>query len=98
MTLIKNILLKILQVCIGNFDGIHLGHQALINKVLKSSLKHGLITFDPHPIKALVDENYKTLMNINDKIEYLSEILDYLIIISFDLSFSQKHHLNSLNF
>ena len=94
----KKYITEDLAVCIGNFDGIHLGHQALINKVLNSSLKHGLITFDPHPIKALVDENYKTLMNINDKIEYLSEILDYLIIISFDLSFSQKTPFEFIKF
>lgn len=87
-----------IAVCIGNFDGIHLGHQALINEVLKSNLKHGLISFEPHPIKVLVDKNYKTLMTLDDKIEYLKDTLDYLIIIDFDLNFSQKTADEFINF
>lgn len=74
--------------CIGNFDGIHLGHQALINEVIKSHLKHAMITFEPHPIKALIDSNYKTIMNLEAKEEYLKDTLDYLIIIKFSKDFS----------
>ena len=44
-------------VAIGNFDGIHLGHRFLLNKLLsckKSSKdKVAVITFNPHPIKIL---------------------------------------------
>lgn len=43
---------------IGNFDGHHLGHQALLNQVTKTARRsHGtalVLTFDPHPVKILV--------------------------------------------
>lgn len=37
-----------LSVAIGNFDGIHVGHQLLINEILKDE-HHAVITFSPHP-------------------------------------------------
>ena len=42
-----------LCLCIGNFDGIHLGHQHVIKKIIKNSqsdnLKSAIMTFVPHP-------------------------------------------------
>jgi len=42
-----------LCLCIGNFDGIHLGHQHVIRKIIKNSksdnLKSAIMTFIPHP-------------------------------------------------
>ena len=44
-------------ITIGNFDGYHLGHQALVKQVLsdasKMNTKGGILTFDPHPKKVL---------------------------------------------
>ena len=44
---------KNLCLCIGNFDGIHIGHQHVIKKILKSSkefkMKSAIMTFTPHP-------------------------------------------------
>ena len=94
----KKYVFENISVCIGNFDGIHLGHQALINEVLKNPLKHGLITFEPHPIKILVDNNYKTLMSLDDKIAYLESSLDYLIVIEFNQKFSQIAPLEFIKF
>ena len=44
-------------VTIGNFDGVHLGHQAILRQVIARSRELGLVpavlTFDPHPAKVL---------------------------------------------
>ncbi len=49
-----------LALTIGNFDGVHLGHRELLQRVLEISKKlHGvsaLMTFDPHPISVLMPE------------------------------------------
>ena len=41
-------------VTIGNFDGVHLGHQALLNEVVRKAQSGGgdsvVLTFDPHPL------------------------------------------------
>lgn len=78
-----------LAITIGQFDGVHLAHLALIKKVkeiaVKKSLKSGLMTFDPHPdfiLKKQVDETYIT--PINEKIAFLKELeVDYLLIVKF---------------
>ena len=44
-------------VTVGTFDGVHLGHQKIINQVVLEARKSGyaptLLTFDPHPRKVL---------------------------------------------
>ena len=39
------------EVCaaIGNFDGVHLGHQKLIEECKRHGLKSAVLTFNPHP-------------------------------------------------
>ncbi len=48
-------------VTIGNFDGVHLGHQALIRRLIQIShaknLPAALITFDPHPLEVLLGQD-----------------------------------------
>ena len=55
---------------IGNFDGLHLGHQRLIDRVLEFSREHdltpALLTFDPHPTKVVApDRAPKLLTNLD---------------------------------
>ena len=80
---------KGLAAAIGEFDGFHLAHQALLNKTLNISkekdLKSAVITFDPHP-DTVINPNIipACIMSINDKAEYLEKRgFDYLIIIHF---------------
>lgn len=55
------------SILIGNFDGVHKGHQSIIKTVLedakKNSLELLLITFVPHPKVILLSENTHTLIN-----------------------------------
>lgn len=73
----------------GFFDGMHLGHIELINKVTeiadKNNLKKALVTFSEHPKSFIKNESFRYLSTLNDKIELLEiHQFDYLIIIDFD--------------
>ena len=65
---------------IGTFDGVHIGHQSLINKSKDFGLKTLLITFDNQ-----MKTNY-FLTTTNQKYNLLNDLgVDYLIIFPFDL-------------
>ena len=53
-------------VTLGNFDGVHLGHQKIFEKVKEEALKlHGeavVITFEPHPLKVLSPQHCPPLL------------------------------------
>ena len=81
-------------VAIGNFDGLHLGHQKVLNqarlKAKKENLKFGVITFEPIP-NMFFNKNikYNRINSAEQKIYYLNKLkLDFLIIINFNESFS----------
>ena len=82
-------------VTIGTFDGIHLGHQKILNLVVQKSRKNKsrnfVITFDPHP-RTVVSNNYNIhlITSLEEKIELLSEIgIENLLVINFNKEFSQ---------
>ncbi|MAX09339.1 MAG: riboflavin biosynthesis protein RibF [Candidatus Marinimicrobia bacterium] len=78
-------------VSIGSFDGMHLGHQKIIN-FLKTSSEDGgesvLITFHSTPQHFFLKENFKGyLSSKNEKISLIREMgVDNLCIINFDIS------------
>ncbi|RMF94187.1 MAG: bifunctional riboflavin kinase/FAD synthetase [Candidatus Schekmanbacteria bacterium] len=82
-------------VTIGNFDGIHLGHQEIFNELLETSRsldgKSVVISFHPHPLKILSPEKCPPLINtIREKIELISRMgIDYLVCIRFSKEFSE---------
>ncbi len=80
-----------LTVTMGNFDGLHLGHQQLIERVLSyKDTKHAVITFYPHPSEVLRKQTFRTLTQKSDKIELFSRYpLDFTFIIDFDMAFSE---------
>ena len=90
---LNNLPLKIKPTvaCIGYFDGIHKGHQKLINTALKVAKKEdlptALITFDPDPwvvLKNLKSVSHLTTLKQRENI--LTEMgIDYLYLINFDL-------------
>jgi riboflavin kinase / FMN adenylyltransferase len=80
---------------IGSFDGIHLGHRELINRINEKASQIGgrsfLITFDPHPRSVLSkNSDVKILTTLREK-SYLLESLGIqnLLVIKFTKEFSQ---------
>ncbi|WP_190810752.1 bifunctional riboflavin kinase/FAD synthetase [Flagellimonas sp. S3867] len=82
-------------VTIGTFDGVHLGHgkilERLINNAKNDGLKSTVLTFFPHPRMVLQkDTDIKLLNTLDEKIQILDEMgLDYLIIHPFTKDFSR---------
>jgi len=80
-------------IAIGNFDGLHLGHQEVINEAKKISLKFkkkvGVMTFEPHP-KSFFQKKYEffRLTPFRMKYELLKKKkLDFMLNIKFDKNF-----------
>lgn len=79
---------------IGNFDGVHLGHQKLLNKIkaecLQKNLAFVVVTFVPHPQKILQPDKERFLINTYEqRRKFLSQMgVDYLIELKFDRDFS----------
>ncbi len=88
--------LQSVALCFGNFDGIHLGHQALLRAQIEKakSLKQELIiiTFNPHPKKILRNlEEPFLLMTREKKIEILAQLgCGWLVEIAFTRDFSTQ--------
>jgi riboflavin kinase/FMN adenylyltransferase len=84
---------------VGNFDGLHLGHQKLFNLAKKYkkkfNLKIGVVTFEPIP-KMYFNKRLKNfrISNISQKIKILEKLgSDFLITKKFDKNFSKiKSH------
>ncbi len=87
---------------IGNFDGVHAGHQKLVSKVLEFSKSMGLpsmvMTFNPHPVQVLYPEReLKRLFPFEDQVEQLEKLgVDYLLIEPFSRSFSEQSPMQFL--
>lgn len=81
-----------LSVCLGYFNGLHIGHLALINKTKSFEGKHAIMTFHPHPTSFFSKRKTAVLTDIDDQIEILEKLnLDYFIIFNFSL---EAVHLN----
>ena len=87
-------------ILIGNFDGLHIGHQKLFNIAknykLRKKLNIGVITFDPIP-KMFFNPNIKNyrISNFNQKIEILKNYrIDFIINKKFDKKFSNIKYRN----
>jgi len=87
-------------ILIGNFDGVHLGHQKLIKlaKLYKKkyNLKIGVINFDPMP-KMFFNKTLKNfrLSSINQKINLLNNLgVDFIVTKKFDKTFSKTKSIN----
>lgn len=91
---------KSLYLALGNFDGVHLGHQKLINQVVSKAKKDNVLssvfTLEPHPMKVLNPEKAPLLLTgIEKKQEIIKNIgVDYLIIQKFSKSFSRFNPLD----
>jgi len=80
---------------IGTFDGVHLGHQKVLERLTKeaknNNLKSTVLTFFPHPRTVLnPNKPLKLINSVNERTDLLSKSkIDNLIIHPFDKSFSE---------
>lgn len=80
-------------VSVGTYDGVHLGHQALLRYLLKrSSLHEGqsvVVTFDPHPREVVAQKETPLLTTIDERAALLRALgIDRMIVIPFTKAFA----------
>lgn len=82
-------------ITIGTFDGVHVGHRAIIKRLVSSAKEEGLVsvvlTFFPHPRMVLQkDSEIKLINTLAEKKQLLQEIgLDYFVVEPFTYEFSR---------
>ena len=83
-------------VTTGTFDGVHLGHRALLDWMIEEAGRQDaetvVLTFDPHPRQVLFGENsgLQLLQSLEQRAECLAHTgLDHLVIQHFDRAFSR---------
>ncbi len=83
-------------VTIGNFDGVHRGHQAVIGEAGRVArdlgAPLGVLTFEPHPCSVFQpDAPPFRLTSLRTKAHHIAALgVDYLYVLRFDLEFSRR--------
>ena len=81
-------------ITIGNFDGVHIGHQALFHEVIEKADAIGgtsvAMTFEPHPMRVLKHNNHPPLITLYEQKQELIQRtgIDVLICIPFTTEFA----------
>ncbi len=81
-------------VTVGNFDGVHLGHQKMLRDVAERAASLGIpsvvVTFDPHPLKVLrPEEAPKMIQTLRQREEAIEGCgIEAILIVSFTRDFS----------
>jgi riboflavin kinase/FMN adenylyltransferase len=81
-------------ITIGNFDGVHIGHQALFHEVIEKADAIGgtsvAMTFEPHPMRVLKQNNHPPLITLYEQKQELIQRtgIDVLICIPFTKEFA----------
>lgn len=84
-----------LILTIGNFDGVHLGHQVIFKKLTQRTAELGgisaVLTFEPHPSKILdTSPSIPLLTSFEEKVKLLEELgIQLVICIDFTTDFAQ---------
>lgn len=81
-------------VTVGSFDGVHLGHRALLDRLIQRAAASGLVstvvTFDPHPRSVLSGQPMKLLTTITERAAALAEIgIERVVVIEFNQDFAE---------
>lgn len=78
------------MVAIGNFDGVHRGHQALLAATVARARADGgtpvVLTFDPHPARVLSPERApSSLMTLEQRAEVMAQLgVERVVVVAFD--------------
>ncbi|MCR4879963.1 MAG: bifunctional riboflavin kinase/FAD synthetase [Bacilli bacterium] len=88
-----------LALCLGFFDGVHLGHQSLINRALKTKKEVGVLTFSTPPAYVIGRKDTKrSLTSIDDKADILEAMgVSYLFVMPFDQEIMNVSRLDFIN-
>ena len=88
-------------VTIGTFDGVHKGHQIIINRIneiaKKEAMESVVLTFDPHPRHVIYpdDQDLRLIHTLEEKIEALSKTgVQNLVLHKFTKEFSRTESVN----
>jgi riboflavin kinase / FMN adenylyltransferase len=78
-------------VCLGAFDGLHLGHRALIDRARSHGTEVGLVTFDPHPQRVLApDRPLQLLLSPTQRARTAGALgVDTLVLLPFDAALAR---------
>ncbi len=86
-----------LHLALGVFDGVHVGHQAVIQNAVDSARLSGglvgVVTFEPHPVRVLAPDRAprRILASIEHKADLLGEMgVDFLCVQEFTLDFAAR--------
>ncbi len=83
------------HLAIGVFDGLHVGHQAVIDRALKSARQTGgnavVVTFDPHPVRVLRPEKAPRLLtSTRHKVKLIDKLgIDAVLLLEFTPEFAK---------
>ena len=82
-------------ITIGTFDGVHLGHQKIIEQLKKEAVavkgEAVVITFEPHPRSVIHAHDIHILNTLDEKIELLERAgIDHVVVIPFTEAFAQQ--------
>lgn len=70
-------------VAVGTFDGVHLGHQAVVRAAVEVGLRPTVVTFDPHP-RTVLGNRVELLATLERRLELLAECgVDDVLVIEF---------------
>jgi riboflavin kinase / FMN adenylyltransferase len=71
-------------IAIGTFDGVHLGHRAVIEAAREPGLRHTVLTFDPHP-RMTLGKSVAMLGTLERRLELLAGLgVDDVVVLHFD--------------
>ena len=84
-------------VTIGTFDGVHMGHRQIIDKLKSEAIENDgetvIITFHPHPKKVVSSSilGIRLINTLDERIELLDQLgIDHLVIVPFTEAFSNQ--------
>ena len=72
-------------IAVGTFDGVHLGHRAVVAAAVESGLPATAVTFDPHPRSVLGPDTVPLLCSLERRLELLEELgVGEALVVPFD--------------